>query len=112
MTPLAYERLAQMGEYIRERLTRVLRDRDIRIQVCGKGSLFLAHFTKTDLVGYRSLKGYSRTNPIYGDLCHEMLARGILTSPRSIFGALSTPMTERELDTYVKAVAESLIALE
>jgi glutamate-1-semialdehyde 2,1-aminomutase len=112
MTPGAFDRLNRLGEYIRDRLRRMLRDRGLPAQVCGAGSLFLAHLTGEELVDYRSLRGFSRNNPAYGGLCHEMLKRGIIVSPRGIFGCLSTPMTEAELDAFVEALNSSLDALD
>ncbi len=111
MTREAYDRLNRMGDYIRERLAVTLGERGVPVKVCGKGSLFLAHLTEDELKDYRSFTGFSRTNPVYGALCHEMLARGIVTTPRGIFGCLSTPMTEAELDAFVDAVDGSLTAL-
>ena len=111
MTPEAYDRLNRLGDYIREELRRMFRDRGIAAQVCGKGSLFLAHLTTDELIDYRSLRGFSRTSPVYGDLCHRMLQRGIIISPRGVFGCLSTPMTEAELDTFVEALDQSLAQL-
>jgi glutamate-1-semialdehyde 2,1-aminomutase len=111
MTREAFDRLNRLGDYIRERLTRMLRDRGRPAQVCGKGSLFLAHLTGEELIDFRSLRGFSRTNPAYGGLCHQMLERGIIVSPRGTFGCLSTPMTEAELDEFVDALDRSLTQL-
>jgi glutamate-1-semialdehyde 2,1-aminomutase len=111
MTPEAYQRLNGLGDYIRDRLRRMFHDRQLPAQVCGKGSLFLAHLTGEELIDYRSLRGFSRTNPVYGDLCHQMLNRGIIVSPRGVFGCLSTPMTEAELDAFVEALDQSLAQL-
>jgi glutamate-1-semialdehyde 2,1-aminomutase len=111
MTPDAFDRLNSLGEYIRERLTRMFRDRSLAAQVCGRGSLFIAHLDNNELIDYRSLRGFSRTNPVYGGLCHEMLKRGIIISPRGVFGCLSTPMREAEADAFVDALDESLQAL-
>ncbi len=112
MTPEAYERLNGLGDYVRDRLRRMFRDRGLPAQVCGKGSLFLAHLTGEELVDFRSLRGFSRTTPVYGELCHQMLKRGMIVSPRGIFGCLSTPMTEAELDGFVEALNNSLEALD
>lgn len=111
MTSDAYERLNLLGDYLRDRLTRMFHDQGIPAQVCGKGSLFIAHLTSNNLVDFRSLAGFSRTNPAYGALCHAMLAHGILTVPRGLFGCLSTPMSEAEADEFVSAVRRSLISL-
>jgi glutamate-1-semialdehyde 2,1-aminomutase len=112
MTAEAFERLNNLGEYIRDSLRRMFRDRALPAQVCGQGSLFLAHLTGDELIDYRSLRGFSRTNPVYGELCHQMLQRGIIVSPRGVFGCLSTPMTEGELDAFVEALNNSLEALD
>jgi glutamate-1-semialdehyde 2,1-aminomutase len=111
MTPEAYERLNRMGEAIRNRLTRLFADRRIAATVCGKGSMFAAHLTDSELVDFRSLQGFSRTNPVYGELCHQMLANGIVVTPRGIFGCLSTPMTDVESNVFVEALDRSLTAL-
>lgn len=111
MTSESYDRLNRMGDYIRERLAQMLGERGLPHKICGKGSLFLGHLTDEELIDYRSLSGYSRSNPIYGELCHELLASGIVTTPRGIFGCLSTPMTEAELDAFVDALDRSLTSL-
>lgn len=108
MTPEAYDRLDRLGDYVRERLARMFRDRGLPARVCGRGSLFLAHLTGEELIDFRSLRGFSRNNPVYGELCHAMLERGFIISPRGIFGCLSTPMTEAELDAFVTALDDSI----
>ncbi len=108
MTPEAFDRLNNLGEYARDGLKRLFRDMDTPAQVCGAGSMFVAHLTGDELVDYRSLRGFSRTNPIYGNLCHTMLEYGFILSPRGIFGCLSTPMSEAELDAFVEALGRAL----
>ena len=108
MTREAFARLNNLGDYIRARLTRMFRDRGLAAQVCGRASMFVAHLNSGELVDYRSIKGFSRTNPVYGELCHEMLGRGFMMSPRGVFGCLSTPMREREADAFVNALDESI----
>jgi hypothetical protein len=76
--------------------------------VCGGGSMFLAHLTSGELIDFRSLRGFSRNNPIYSDLCHRMLQYGFVLSPRGIFGCLSTPMGQAELDGLVDALGHAL----
>ena len=108
MTPEAFDRLNGLGDYIRDRLTRMFRDRGLAGQVCGRASMFVAHLTSGELVDYRSLRGFSRTNPAYGALCHEMLQRGMIMSPRGLFGCLSTPMRAPEADAFVDALDDSI----
>jgi glutamate-1-semialdehyde 2,1-aminomutase len=111
MTPEAFDRLNSLGEYVRDRLRRLFRDTGRPAQVCGGGSMFLAHLTAEELIDFRSLRGFSRTNPVYGDLCHKMLEYGFILSPRGIFGCLSTPMGEAELDGLVAALGRALSEL-
>ena len=108
MTTGAFGRLNRLGDTIRERLARMLRDRGITARICGAGSLFLVHLTGEELIDFRSLRGFSRNNPVYGELCHKMLQRGMVISPRGLFGCLSTPMGEAELDAFVEALDQSL----
>jgi glutamate-1-semialdehyde 2,1-aminomutase len=114
MTPEAFDRLNRLGEYVREGLRRLFRDTRRSAQVCGAGSMFLAHLIGNDdeLIDFRSLRGFSRTNPIYGNLCHKLLEYGFILSPRGIFGCLSTPMTEAELDGLVEALGRALDTLD
>ena len=111
MTPEAFDRLNHLGEFVRDRLRRLFRDTGRSAQVCGAGSMFLAHLTAEELIDFRSLRGFSRTNPIYGDLCHKMVEYGFILSPRGIFGCLSTPMSEAELDGFVEALGRALSEL-
>jgi len=112
MTPEAFDRLNRLGDYVRDRLRRMFRDTGRPAHVCGAASMFVAHLTADELIDYRSLRGFSRTNPIYGNLCHKMLEYGFILSPRGIFGCLSTPMTEAELDGLVDALARALHDLQ
>lgn len=111
LTPEAYDRLNSMGDNLRERLLRLFRDRRIGVQMCGQGSLFMGHLTDDVLTDYRSLVRPANSRRVYPDLCHQLLAHGILASNRGIFGCLSTPMTTAELDSYVDAVDRSFTAL-
>jgi glutamate-1-semialdehyde 2,1-aminomutase len=114
MTPEAFDRLNHLGEYVRDGLRRLFRDTRRSAQVCGAGSMFLAHLSgdNGELIDFRSLSGFSRTNPIYGNLCHKMLEYGFILSPRGIFGCLSTPMGEAELDGLVEALGRALRELD
>ena len=111
MVPEAFDRLNGLGEYVRDRLRRLFCDLNRPAQVCGSGSMFVAHLSAEELIDYRSLRGFSRTNPVYGNLCHKLLEYGFILSPRGIFGCLSTPMTEAELDGFVDALGRALVDL-
>ncbi len=108
MTPEAYERLQRLGDYIRTALASMLARRGVAGQVLGAGSLFAVHLTHKELVDYRSIMETSRGRAFLLDLCHEMLGRGIFITKDRLFGCLSTPMTEEDLDQFVAALDESL----
>ena len=71
----------------------------------------MGHLTDQELTDYRSLVKPANSRRAYPELCHQLLAHGILASGRGIFGCLSTPMTTAELDAYVDAVDLSFAAL-
>jgi glutamate-1-semialdehyde 2,1-aminomutase len=111
MTPAAFARLDRLGEALREKLRALLGRRSVPARVYGRGSLFCVRLTEEPLRDWRSLTRHVRSQPLYGQICHEMLARGIVVSPRGIIGCLSTPMDEAELDAFVAALDGSLAAL-
>ncbi|MCG8468248.1 MAG: aspartate aminotransferase family protein [Gemmatimonadetes bacterium] len=112
MTPKAYDRLEELGDRLRHELRELFRRRNTPAQVFGSGSLFSAHLTAEPLTDYRALHRHTLDVPIYTALCHAMLERGILMSYRGIFGCLSTPMTDVEVDAFVAALDDSLTALD
>jgi glutamate-1-semialdehyde 2,1-aminomutase len=111
MTPAAFARLDRMGDALREKVRALLRCRGRGGQVLGRGSLFCVRLTDDVLSDWRTVSRHVRGEPAYRQICHEMLSRGIVTSPRGIIGCLSTPMEEPELDAFVDALDGSLHAL-
>jgi glutamate-1-semialdehyde 2,1-aminomutase len=112
MTEGAYARLERLGDRLRDNLRALLARRGRPAQVLGRGSLFSVRLTDEPLHDWRSLSRHVRATPVYGQVCHEMLARGVFLSPRSIVGCLSTPMGEPELLSFVEALDGSLAALD
>lgn len=112
MTPAAYARLGRLGDTLREKLRALLARRGRKGQVLGAGSLFAIRFTDEDLRDWRGLSRHVQATPVYGRLCHEMLGRGVVISPRGGAGCLSTPMGEPELDQYADALDGTLAALD
>jgi glutamate-1-semialdehyde aminotransferase len=90
----------------------MLHDRRRPGQVLGSGSLFAVHLTGRELIDYRSLVETSPGRAFFKDICHQMLGRGIVIPRDRLFGCLSTPMTETELDMFVQAFDESLGAMQ
>jgi glutamate-1-semialdehyde 2,1-aminomutase len=107
MTPDAYGRLERMGDDLRERLRRLLRDRNTPGQVLGAGSLFSVQFLEHELTDFRSLDPATQRYKAQ-KVSLEMLANGIIISPKAVFGCLSTPMTSAELQAFVEAFDRSI----
>ena len=100
LTPEVYRRLAEVTEYLRHGLREVGQELEVPVQVTGLGSLFGIHFQDDTLVGYRDLaKADSsfRHNVFLG-----LLNEGILMAP-NLVGAVSTVISEAEVDTFVEA---------
>jgi glutamate-1-semialdehyde 2,1-aminomutase len=112
MTPEVFARLDEMGRHLRGRLEQMLHDLRRPGQVLGRGSLFAVHLTGRELIDYRSLVETSPGRTFFKDICHEMLGRGIVIPRDRLFGCLSTPMTETELDMFVQAFDESLAEMQ
>jgi len=112
MTPEAYARLDQLGESLREQLRAMLDRRGTPAQVLGRGSLFAVRLTADALENYRDVQQHITSTPLYSNICHEMLARGVLMSQRGIVGCLSTPMTPGDVSDFVEALEGALCALE
>ncbi|MFN8060441.1 MAG: aspartate aminotransferase family protein [Vicinamibacterales bacterium] len=112
LTPETFTRLDDLGALLRRRLADMLASRGTLAQILGEGSLFSVRLTATPLRGYRDVQRHIRQCPIYRDVCHAMLARGILLSQRGIQGCLSTPMTEVEVEAFVQALDGALASVE
>lgn len=105
LTPKVYDHINGLGDLIRKRLNLLFQRLGVAAQAIGVGSLFFIHFTDQELFDYRS----ART----GDLAKlreaflGLMEEGIFFSERGM-GCLSSPMTEREIDRFVKAMEKVL----
>lgn len=113
LTPDRYARLAEMGERLRSSLDRRLRAEGLEVRVTGAASLFQVH------LGGAADSGSLATGRTGGDpsaaaaakararrFYLALLLAGFLTAPRGM-GALSTPMTEADVDAFVDAATEA-----
>jgi len=110
MTEEEYARLNGLGDSIRRQLEEMLTTRGLPHTITGRGSLFAVLLTDEKPENFRDIAA-SRARPELANLVHEMLARGILLGSRGLFGALSTPMGEEEVEAFVTALDESFEAL-
>jgi glutamate-1-semialdehyde 2,1-aminomutase len=112
MTPAAFARLDRLGDALRQKLRELLAARGRGGQVLGRNSLFCVRLTDEQLRDWRTVSRHVRSQPLYARVCHEMLERGVIQSPRGILGCLSTPMDEPELLAFVQALDGTLAALD
>lgn len=102
LTPERYERLASLGERVRERIRTGIAARAVDAHVDGIASLF-------QVVAGPSLRGedgLSATESLFLGL----LVDGFHLAPRGM-GAISTPATEGDIDALAEAVVGRLAAM-
>jgi glutamate-1-semialdehyde 2,1-aminomutase len=101
LTQDVYEELNRKGARVSEQLSEVFTSHGVRAQVNGVGSLFAIHFTDRPVVDYRTKASSNRK------MTHEfflgLVNHGVLMAPRAM-GALSTPMTEQDIQQFIDAV--------
>ncbi|MEW5725928.1 MAG: aminotransferase class III-fold pyridoxal phosphate-dependent enzyme, partial [Thermodesulfobacteriota bacterium] len=99
------DRINTLGGRLRAGLEGALAEAGIKGRALGLGSLGQIHFNTGDIVDFRSsLRG----NGQILSLIHlAMLNRGLYFAPRGMI-ALSTPMSEKEIDTFTAEFREVL----
>jgi glutamate-1-semialdehyde 2,1-aminomutase len=110
LDPTAFARLDAMGEQLREAFRRAMHDARVVGQVTGMGSLLRVHLTDRAIIDYRSAYPTPAEAERIALLHRLLLDRGVLAASYGLM-ALSTPMTDDDLEEIVSAFAESLRAL-
>jgi glutamate-1-semialdehyde 2,1-aminomutase len=111
LTPAEYARLAALGQRVRSGLMDVFEARGVSWQVTGQASLFKLHPHPRPLLDYPSALP-SPAEQSSADHFHQlMFGEGIVLTPE-LAGALSTPMSEREVDQLVEAADRVLAQLD
>jgi glutamate-1-semialdehyde 2,1-aminomutase len=111
LTPEAYDRIGALGQRLRIGLANVFETRGLSWQVTGQGSLFKLHPHPRPLVDYQSALPTPGEQSTVEQFYLAMLGNGIMLTP-DLAGALSTPMTEREVDEFVETADRSFGLLE
>jgi glutamate-1-semialdehyde 2,1-aminomutase len=111
MTQNEYIRLAELGDTLRANLSEMLKQRGVQHQVTGRGSMFCLLLSDRRPIDFRELIECRESGPELTGLDREMLSRGVLLGSRGLFGVLSTPMGEAEIDQFIDALDQSLKAL-
>lgn len=103
--PPAVARLNQLGERARRQIAEAIRHAGVPASVTGAGSMFRLHFKPQPPRDHRS--GYVTPTEarVRTALLDYALAHGIILI-NSGAGALSTPMTEREIDTLAEVLLD------
>lgn len=101
----AIDRLASLGRLFAEGLGKAVADAGIEATVTGMGSLWTIHFTHGPVTDYRSkAAANAKLQPRF----HlALLCAGIFSAPRGMF-ALSTVMTETDIDEALSGIARAL----
>jgi len=101
-------RINKLGEFLAEGIGKVFTKWNVKGQVTGWGSLQNVHFSQVPVVDGKTAQNANK------DILHllhlNLLKRGIFVPERGLFN-ISTPMTEKEIDTAVKAVDDSMSEL-
>lgn len=105
------ERINGLGARLRSHLTAIFELSDIPAHVTGDGSLFQIHLTAETFRDYRSMWHSVTAKPEVKRRQHELycalLHRGVLLGEHGV-GAISTPMTHKEVDLFASAVEDAL----
>jgi glutamate-1-semialdehyde 2,1-aminomutase len=109
LSPEVIDYINKLGESFAEGVRGVFRKLNIKGQVTGIGSLQNVHFSDKPVIDGKSAREANK------DLLHlyylAMLERGIFSASRGLY-VMSTPMTQKEINTAVKAVEDSLTELK
>jgi glutamate-1-semialdehyde 2,1-aminomutase len=109
LTPDVYQDLNRKGARVCEQLSEVFASHGVTVQINGAGSMLALHFTDRPVVDYRAVAAADKKK--MRDLFLGLVNHGVLMAPR-LMGALSTPMTEDDIQEYVDAVDTAVAELK
>jgi glutamate-1-semialdehyde 2,1-aminomutase len=108
LTPTAIASLNAAGETLRTELREVFAAHELAVQIVGMGSILAVHFSERPVRNYRDVAKAD------GELLRRffigMLNEGVFLAPRGMM-ALSTPMTEDDLEQVVRAADAAAASL-
>ena len=100
LTDDVYRDLAQLTELLRQGIRDACASMEVPVQVTGLGSLFGIHFTARPIHNYRDVA--TEDTKLRGQMFLGLMNEGILPAS-NLVGALSTEITEAEVETYLEA---------
>ena len=99
-----------LGELARARLTEVIESLRANASVTGAGSMFRVHLKSQPPIDYRSAFSDAQETDNIKFLVDYMFDHGFMMI-NTCSGALSTAMTESEIDSMAGTLGEGLVAL-
>lgn len=103
----AFARLDALGERMREGMRRAFHDAQMPGQVTGMGSLLKVHMIDRPITDYRSAYADPAEAARRAALHRALLDRGVLAAADGLM-ALSTAMTEADVDAVIAAFSDAL----
>ena len=101
-------RFNELGQRLRSGLNAAFQATGVRIRAVGTGSIIRIHWSDGTIRTARDAVTAQEKALDLPKLLHlEMMNRGIFSAPRCQY-AISTPMTEKEIDTAVAVMSQSL----
>jgi glutamate-1-semialdehyde 2,1-aminomutase len=110
LPPSEFDRLAAVGQRVREGLADLLETRGISWQVTGQASLFKLHPHPRPVVDYRSSLPLPAEQEAVDGLYAALFGEGIVLTPE-LAGCLSTPMTDAEVNSLIQAADRAFTAI-
>ncbi len=105
-------RINILGDRLRDAFKVSLKEACVAASVTGMGSLMTVHWRKqAPRTARETFEGLLAAWDLAGLFHLEMLNRGIFSAPRGMY-ALTTPMTEKEVDMVADAFGETLSLLK
>jgi glutamate-1-semialdehyde 2,1-aminomutase len=109
LTPALYQRLEQLGQRLEAGVRAAMDRAALKAQFHRLGSAFTLFFTPDPVTDFASAKRSDMAR--FGRFFHALLDRGVYLVPAQLEAAfISAAHTEADIDTFVKAVGESLTA--
>ena len=101
-------RINELGQRLRNGLNAAFQAAGVRIRAVGSGSIIRIHWSDEKIRDARdAVAAQERAQELPGLLHLEMMNRGIFSAPRCQY-AISTPMSEKEVDVAVDVMGQSL----
>ncbi len=103
-------RINQLGQRLKDGFNRAFQAEGVKVRAVGQGSIVRIHWSDGEIRTARDAVSAQSAAQALPKLLHmELMNRDIFSAPRCQF-AISTPMTEQEIDTAVAVMGQCLEA--